>query len=139
MRTVLLGLAGLFLVLVSPHTHAQVVESGSHYMGRPIMVGAVPFCDTLDQAHRLMALQAEKNNPIAAAEAVSAEVNNPTACIVLYTGYIAGKTFGERLKTRDAEMHVESILVLMVHNGKGVEAVQPSRYFAVIVEQFTGI
>jgi hypothetical protein len=108
----------VILLALSAPAQAQEAELGTHLV-----------CDTREQAERFVAVF--NGNVEAAANAVNAEVNDPTACAAVAAAYYRGKRIATA-KCNGMTYEVVRVLVVGVKTQGGVQAVVPQVLFAIV-------
>lgn len=107
----------LVLLAFAVPAQAQEVELGTHLV-----------CDTQEQAERFAAVF--NGSVEAAANAVNAEVNDPTACAPVTAAYLRGTRIATA-RSNGMTCEVVRILVIGVKTQAGVQTVAPQVLFAI--------
>lgn len=132
MRRTLLGLAGLFLLLANPlSSPAQSLQEAE---SRPYVWNTIGFCDTAEQAKRVMQLEARKTKLTEAINIVNAEVNNPTACVLAMVRYAEGRIYDTFIAI-GVEYRVVHVIIRGILTPRGQQPLVPAMFFAILHER----
>ncbi len=94
-----------------------------------LQTGTVMICDTEKQVERFVALF--DGNAQAAAGAVNAEEQNPTACAVVDIAYVSGPKVGMARSRTDA-FQIVPIIAVAVNTPAGLRSVSPAFFFTLV-------
>jgi hypothetical protein len=94
-----------------------------------LQTGTVMICDTEKQVERFVALF--DGNAQAAAGAVNAEEQNPTACAVVDIAYVSGPKVGMARSRTDA-FQIVPIIAVAVNTPAGLRSISPAFFFTLV-------
>jgi hypothetical protein len=90
-------------------------------------VGTSLVCDTPPQVERFVTLFA--GDARSAVDIINTEQHNPAACALVNVAYLRGSRI-EIARHGDSAFEIVRILVVGIDNGAGIQAIEPSAYFA---------